>query len=55
MHHPVHSFAMGSGPRAGMPQKDLVWLVCPCFVTKFKENLNHLSSGKGQGVPQSVL
>lgn len=29
MHCLVHSFAMGSGPRAGMLQKDLAGLVCP--------------------------
>lgn len=54
MHLPIHSFAMGSGPRAGMLQKDLAGLFVPP-ATKCKENLNHLSSGKGQGVHQSDL
>lgn len=29
MHPPVHSFAVRSGPRAGMLQKGLAGLVCP--------------------------
>lgn len=55
MHHSIHSFAVGSGPGAGMHQKDLAGFVCStCHQVQGEIKSSKFREGTGGAAKCSV-